>query len=58
MDTENTELFSSNFLSQFYLGKLKKDTGFNKNHEYNILLMLNRHIFGTVGKTENSVFLV
>lgn len=33
MDVEDSELFSCNFLSPFYLGKLKKGTGFNENHE-------------------------
>jgi hypothetical protein len=58
MDAEHNELFSSNFLSQFYLGKLKKGTVFNENHGVNILVMLNPKIFCPVGNTGNFVHLV
>jgi hypothetical protein len=53
MSAEGSELFSSNFLSSFYLGKLK-----NENPECNILVVLNREMFGTVGKTGNFVLLI
>jgi len=46
MDAEDSELIYSNFLSPFYLGKLKKGIAFNENHEYNTLVVLNRGIFG------------
>jgi hypothetical protein len=53
---QNTE---NHFLPILYhhLGKLKKGTGYNENHEYNILLVLNREIFGMVGKTGKFVLL-
>jgi hypothetical protein len=58
MDAEHNELFPSNFISQFYLGKLKKGTVFNENHEDNILVVLNREIFCSVGNTGNFKHLV
>jgi len=58
MDAEDSELFSFSFLSPFYLGKWKKGTGFSETHVYNILVVLNREIFSTVGKTGNFVLLV
>jgi hypothetical protein len=56
MDAEDSELFSSNFISQLYLEKLKKGTVFNENHEVNILVVLNREIIGPVGNTGNYTF--
>jgi hypothetical protein len=44
MNAEDIELLSSDFLSTFNLGKLKKGAGFNENHEYDILMVLNRYL--------------
>jgi hypothetical protein len=57
MDTEDSELFSFNYLTPPYLGKPKKGTSFNQNHECNTLVVLIIEMFGPayIGPVGNSL---